>query len=170
MFVQQNPLNCRWKQVKPINCLTIRWWHTSSYQNTLWFSPWQTIAVLWYGRICYKDDCSFCFEGPVLSKCHIYEAWGEKRKVHCQSVFNPWADIFFIAQQQSDLHHPSGAAWGVIPSICPNSVSVTNLWVNPFPLITSLLKWPAARSGGCTVAQNPLSQSVIMADYCQNLN
>lgn len=148
MFIQQNPLNCRWKQVKPINCLIIRWWHTGSYQNTLLFSLWQTMVVVWYGRICYKDDCCFCFKGPVLSKCHICVAWEEKRKVHSPSVFNPLADIFFIAQQRSDLHHPGSAAWGVIPSICPNSVSVTNLshWVNPFPLITSLLKRPAVKS------------------------
>lgn len=125
MFVQQNPLNCRWKQVKPINSLIIRRWCTCSYQNPL-FSRRQTIAAAQYGRIRYKDDCCFCSKGPVLSKrkCHICVAWEKKRKVHCQSVFNPRADIFFIAQQQCDLHHPSSAAWGVMPSICPNSVSV----------------------------------------------
>lgn len=83
---------------------------------------------------------------------------------------------FFIAQQQSGLHHPSGAARGVIPSVCPNSVSVTNLshWVNPFPLITSTLKWPALRSGSVQHKAHcpkvsPRRKS-LKPDYCQNLN
>ena len=110
---------------------------------------------------------AFCFKGPVLSKCHICVAGEEKRKVHCQSVFNPWADFVFIAQQQSDLHRPSRTAWGVIPSIWPNLASVTlgkthSLWS---PNCFSGQEWGS--TPGCPhVSSWP---QVLKWDYCQKL-
>lgn len=133
LHVLQNPLNLTWKQVKPVKRLMISWWHIRFQQNTQLSSLWELIGTVYCGRLCYKDDCCFCSKGPVIFKCHILLDWDQGRKVHRHNVFNPLPGIFFIAQQQNDLYHPSRAAWGIMPlfllwfSFCDKPLTVCKL-------------------------------------------